>query len=139
MPRTVKEIMTPNPVTISVDEPVVRAASIMKDQGIGDVLVKDSEGAFGILTDRDIVTRCIADGNDPEQMTVGEACSPDLVTVAPESDAGEAVRTMRDHAVRRLAVIDNGAAVGIVSIGDMAEALDDDSLLAEISARPANN
>lgn len=135
---TLKDLMTPNPLTVSTDTPVVDAARHMRDEGIGDVIVTDGDTVQGIVTDRDIVVRAVADGLDTSTTTVGEICSTDLTTLSPDAKVEEAVTLMRERALRRLPVVENGKPVGIVSIGDMAIERDEDSALADISAAPPN-
>lgn len=130
--------MTPNPVTLPSTATIAQAAQCMRDEGIGDVLVQ-SNGSMGIVTDRDIAVRAVAEGKDPKQAKVGDICTTDIVTVAPDTPVGDAAQLMRDRAIRRLPVVDGGEAVGMVSIGDLAVERDQDSALADISASPPNN
>lgn len=138
MARAVQEIMTSDPLTLTATATVVEAARAMRDEAIGDIIVERDGSIAGIVTDRDIVVRCIAEGNDPDEVRVGDICSGDLVTVAPDDDADRAVELMRRRAIRRLPVVDDGRAVGIVSIGDLAVERDEHSALADISEAPPN-
>lgn len=139
MSWTVADLMTPEPRTLASSTSVMNAAHAMRMADVGTVLVMDGEELHGILTDRDIVVRAIAGGRDPLTTQVGEVCSRILVTVKPETGVGEAVRLMREHALRRLPVVDrDGRVTGIVSIGDIAVARDRRSALGDISAAPAN-
>ena len=138
MTQKVKELMTSSPVTLRSSEPLIDAAKAMRDQGIGDVLVMDDGQLKGVVTDRDIVVRAVADGRDPRSTSVGDVCSPDLVTVTPDDDADTAVRQMRERGGRRVPVVDNGRPVGVLSIGDMAIERDEQSALADISAQRPN-
>jgi CBS domain-containing protein len=116
---------------------VTAVARIMRDQDLGAVLVTDGDELRGLVTDRDLVVRSLAEGGDPERTTVAGACSDDLVTVTPEDDLDHAIELMREHAVRRVPVIDHGHPVGIVSLGDAAMERDPGSALGDISvARP---
>ena len=108
------------------------------DNDIGDVVVLDNGRLFGIVTDRDIVVRALAAGCDPNRTSVGEICSRALVTLAPEDSTGQAVRVMRERAIRRLPIEDGGRVVGIVTLGDVGVAADRRSALADISAAPPN-
>jgi CBS domain-containing protein len=111
----------------------------MRGNDIGDVIVLKEKRLFGILTDRDIVVRALATRSNPETTTVGEICSRDLTTIEPTSSVEQAVRFMREKAIRRLPVVDEGGdVIGIVSIGDLALERDPDSALADISAAPPN-
>jgi CBS domain-containing protein len=119
---------------------VMNAALTMRLADVGAVLVMEDERLYGILTDRDIVVRAIASGRDPATTSAGAICSRDLTTISPTTSAGQAVRIMREKALRRLPVIDDetGRVVGIVSIGDIAIERDRQSLLGDISAAPGN-
>jgi CBS domain-containing protein len=140
MPERLREVMTPDPVTVATSSTLTDAAMIMRDRDIGDVIVRKDDGSIcGIVTDRDIVVSGIAAGGDPNSMTVEEVCNHDLVTLGPDSAVAEAVKLMKDRAIRRLPVVDNGDLVGFVSIGDLAEDRDPESALGQISAAPANN
>jgi CBS domain-containing protein len=109
----------------------------MRDQGIGDVLV-EHDGSLGIVTDRDIVTRAVAEGRDPQQVRVGDICTRDVETVSPDMSVDDVIRLMSDKAVRRVPVVEAGRPVGIVALGDLAVDRDRRSLLADISAAPPN-
>jgi CBS domain-containing protein len=131
---TVSDVMTRNPETIELSEPVVEAARRMRDADSGDVIVLDNGRVVGVLTDRDIAVRVVAENKDLST-PVREACTgTDLQTVGPDTSLDQAVQLMRSHAVRRLPVVQNDQAVGIVSIGDIAIEQDEDSALADISA-----
>lgn len=138
MPATVDQVMTHDPVTLEADATIVDAARAMRDSDIGPVLVVDHGKIAGVLTDRDIVVRAIADGRDPSATRVTEVCSGSVTTVTPDQSASDAARIMREQDVRRLPVVQGGRAVGIVSIGDLAVALDDESALADISSATPN-
>lgn len=138
MAQTLKDLMTPNPTTCSTDTSLFDASRQMKTQDIGNVIVTNRGKVCGIVTDRDIVVRAIAEGRDPQATTLGDICSTDIVTVSPDDDVTDAVTLMRERALRRLPVVDNGKPVGIVSIGDLAIERDSDSALADISAAPPN-
>lgn len=136
MAQKVSEVMTPVPVTVPPEASLVEAADQMRRHGIGDVLVAEGEMLRGLVTDRDIVVRAVAHGRDMATTKVSEVCSSDLVTVEPADDADTAVRLMREHAIRRVPVVDHGRAIGVVSIGDMAIERDTRSVLSDISAQP---
>ncbi len=138
MVQKVSELMASAPVALSSGQSVADAARAMRAAGIGDVLVMDDGQLKGLVTDRDIVVRVVAAGRDPGSTPVGEACSPDLVTVTPDDDADTAVRRMRERSVRRVPVVKDGRPVGMLSIGDMAIERDERSALADISAERPN-
>jgi CBS domain-containing protein len=139
MSHMVRDVMTQDPTTLDVTQTVLEAARAMKDRGIGDVVVADHGRVCGIVTDRDIVVRAVADGGVPSEVRLGDVCSADLTTVAPDTDVDEAVRLMRDRALRRLPVVSEQQVVGIVSLGDLAIDRDPDSALGGISAARTNN
>lgn len=137
--QSIRDVMTSRPCTLRSSASVMEAAALMRDHDIGDVVVLENERLFGILTDRDIVVRVLAEGADASQMKVGEICSRNLTTIDPASGVGDAVRIMRDKAIRRLPVVEeNGEVVGVVSIGDIAVARDRRSALGDISAAAPN-
>ncbi|MDH6485265.1 CBS domain-containing protein [Streptomyces sp. SAI-127] len=138
MTQHVSDIMTSAPVTVEPQTSVTAVAQIMRDQDLGAVLVTDGEELRGLVTDRDLVVRSLAEGGDPEQITVVGACSDDLVTVTPEDDLDHAIGLMREHSVRRIPVVDHGHPVGIVSLGDTAMERDPGSALGDISAARPN-
>lgn len=139
MARTIGEVMTMNPVSLESSATVGQAARAMRDHAIGDVLVMESDALVGILTDRDIVTRCVAEGLD-EDTPVGDVCSMGVTSLSESDELSAAVETMRGLAVRRAPVVDaQGTPLGIVSLGDLALALDSESALGEISAAAPNN
>lgn len=135
---TIKDVMTPSPITLPTSAFAWDAARLMKEQDIGDVIVIEDDRVCGILTDRDLVVRVVSEGRDPSRTTVGEICSENLKTVSPGDSVEDAVRLMREAALRRLPVTESGKPVGIVSIGDLAVQRDPDSALADISAAPGN-
>jgi CBS domain-containing protein len=134
MAQTVEEIMTTNPRTVNVDDTVVDAARVMRDNDIGDAIVVEDGQVTGILTDRDIVVRAVAEGRDPGSTTVSEVCTTGIQAMEPNASVDDALRTMREHDIRRLPVVKNARPVGIVSLGDLAVERDPDSTLADISA-----
>jgi CBS domain-containing protein len=110
----------------------------MKAQDVGGVVVTDAAGQVrGIVSDRDVAIRGVADGKGPEAR-IEEVLSEEIVTVAPDNTVADAVRLMRKHAVRRLPVVVDGKPVGIVSLGDLAVERDPDSALADISMAMSN-
>ncbi len=138
MPQSIREVMTPNPVTIPADMSAADAARLMRDRDIGDVLVMDQDRVMGIITDRDIVVRAVAAGQDPANVKVGDICSKELHTVEHTATVEEVIELMRGKAVRRVPVMDGICPVGIVSIGDLAIERDRESALGDISPAPPN-
>jgi CBS domain-containing protein len=134
MARTVEEIMTTNPRTVNADDTVLQAAQVMRDSDIGDVVVVEDGQVAGIVTDRDIVVRSVADGRDADSTTVGDIATTGIQAIEPEASVDDALRTMREDDIRRLPVAKNGRPVGIVTLGDLAVEREPDSTLADISA-----
>ena len=135
----VHEVMTRNPVAVEAATPVIKAAEAMRNNDIGDVVVRKNGKLCGIVTDRDIVVRVLGAGRDPKTTSVESVCSQEMATVSPDQDTSDAVKLMRQRAVRRLPVVQDGDVLGIVSIGDLALAVDRQSALGDISAAPANH
>lgn len=138
MAQTVQDIMTPNPTVLDATTPLQQAALQMRQGEMGDVLVRNGDGLCGIVTDRDIVTRAVAERGDLSDVTLADVCSQQLWTIGPADPVSAAVEVMRAHAIRRLPVVQEGEPVGIVSLGDLAVQRDPDSALADISAAPTN-
>jgi CBS-domain-containing membrane protein len=127
--------MTAEPITLATTASVEEAAQFMKSEDIGDVMVVNrNKKLVGILTDRDIVVRAAADGVDLKELKVEEIVTKEVKTIAPDAPVEEAVKIMREEAIRRLPVIEEGKLVGIVTLGDLAVDRDPTSALAEISA-----
>lgn len=138
MVQLVRDLMTTNPVALPGDTPVRQAAQRMREVDIGDVLVLDGEQVCGIVTDRDLVTRGLADRDDLSTLTLNDVCSKQLVTAVADEDADAAITRMREHAIRRMAVLDDGRPIGVLSLGDAAIEKDPHSALGDISAAQGN-
>jgi CBS domain-containing protein len=138
--QTVRDVMTAHVVTLPGETTLAEAALAMREQDIGDIVVADGAGPVGLVTDRDIVVRAVAERRDPATTTLGEILTPDLVTVRPDDTVQSAALLMRDHAVRRVLVCEEDQTlVGILSIGDLAEEIDPESVLGGISRAAPNN
>ncbi len=138
MANTVSDVMTRNPATVEADSPVSEAARLMKTNDAGAIIVLDNGRVSGIITDRDVAIRVIAEGKDGTT-PVREACSAgDMTVVGPDTSVNQAVQLMRTNAIRRLPVVENDRPVGILSIGDLAMEQDEQSALADISAAPGD-
>ena len=138
--QTVAEIMTPNPRTLPMTASLREAAETMRTIDAGTVLVTDErDQLMGILTDRDIAIRAVAEGLDPLSTSVGDVSSPFPQTVSPGASVSDAVKLMRELNVRRLPVTEGDRPVGIVSLGDLAILQDPASTLADISAAPSTD
>lgn len=136
---TVEEFMTTRLVTMDANDTLTAAAQEMRDSAIGDVVVTDGDKVLGIVTDRDITVRGVAEQRDPDTTTLRQVSSTDLVTVSQHDDAVSAADLMRTHGIRRLPVMDHGRLIGLVSIGDLAVEREPQSVLADISADDPNN
>lgn len=139
MPQTIREVMSNRPVTVDPGATIRQAAQLMRDHEVGDVIVVDNGRLAGLVTDRDIVVRAVAESHDPAQVTVGDIATTQLNCLSPTDSVEEAIRLMREQAVRRIPVVEGGRCVGVVTIGDLAVERDSRSVLADISAAPANN
>jgi CBS domain-containing protein len=126
----ISEVMTPNPRTVAPGDSLQAAARVMRDEDAGAVPVVEDGRVTGVLTDRDIVIRAVADGDF--QAKVSDICSDDIVTCGPEMSTAEAAELMSEHQVRRIPVVDDDEKlVGIVSLGDLAVKEGRDSRMGE--------
>ena len=138
MARTVRDVLTPDPVTLEAEDTLVDAAKAMQRHDIGDVLVTRNGKLHGILTDRDIVVRAVAEDRQCN-IQIQEIVSDSPMTVSPDDPVDRAIGLMRDNAIRRLPVVEDGRPVGIVSLGDLAEDRDPQSVLGQISSAPPSH
>lgn len=136
---TVGEFMTTRLVTMDGTDTLTAAAQEMRDRSIGDVIVTDGDAVLGIVTDRDITVRGVAEELDVDSATLNQILSQDVVTVSQYDDAMAAADLMRTYGVRRLPVLEDGRLVGLVSLGDIAVEREPQSVLADISADEPNN
>ena len=138
--QAIRDLMTADPVVLDASATVSDAARAMKARDVGDVLVRRDGKLCGIVTDRDLVVRAFA--GDPQgaaRRTLGEICTTELAAVAPDAEVDEAIRLMRERAIRRIPVVEGDRPLGIVSLGDLAIARDRESALADISAAPPSH
>jgi CBS domain-containing protein len=138
MATTIREAMTPKPITLKDSATAMEAARAMRDSNIGDIIVYKDDHLCGIVTDRDIVIRVLAEGKDPSKTKLESICSKEVTTLSPLQTTDDAVKLMRQKAIRRIPVVEDGKAVGIVSIGDLAIRLDRRSALADVTAAQPN-
>jgi CBS domain-containing protein len=121
MAESIRELMTKDPRTLASGSTVMEAARLMRDEDAGIIPVVDGDKLVGTVTDRDIAIRVVAEGKSPENVTVGEIASRELVTIDPQQELDEALRLMARHQVRRLPVVEeDGRLVGIVAQADIA-------------------
>jgi CBS domain-containing protein len=130
----VVDVMTKQVVYLPAATPLDEAARAMREADIGDVVVTEGPNLAGMVTDRDIVVRAVAEGRAAESTPVREVATGDVRALQPSQSVDEAIQAMREHDIRRLPVVDGGRPVGIVSLGDLAVERDPDSALADISA-----
>ncbi|MFI7435332.1 CBS domain-containing protein [Micromonospora haikouensis] len=130
----VSDVMTRQVVYLPAETPLDEAARVMKEADIGDVVVTDGASLAGMLTDRDIVVRAVAERSDPATTTIGSVITREVVMIEQHATAGEAASLMRERGIRRILVCDGERKlVGIVSLGDLAMQLDPNSALSDIS------
>jgi CBS domain-containing protein len=127
MPK-VRDIMTAEVETAEPDTTLDEIATMMRDGDVGAIPVLEDDEVVGIVTDRDIVVRCIAEGKDPAETTVDDVLSEDLETASPDMDLQEAARIMSGRQIRRLPVVEDNRLVGIVSLGDIAVKHEDEAV-----------
>ena len=136
--QKLRDVMTRDPFTLNESDTLGDAARAMRERGIGAVVVLDgNQGLCGIVTDRDIVVRGIARGAD-SSTPLSNLCSAEVTRLSPDDSVQEAVKLMAKKAIRRIPILEDGKLTGIVSIGDLAQANDERSALAGISAAAPN-
>ncbi|HEX6501004.1 MAG TPA: CBS domain-containing protein [Micromonosporaceae bacterium] len=138
--RLVRDVMTRDVAFLPADTTLDEAARIMRTRNIGDIVVTEGQELSGLVTDRDIVLRAVADSRDPVGTSLREVVSRDLVAIRDSEPVDRVGALMRERAVRRVLVYDEeNALVGIVSLGDVARSLEPESILARISDAPPNH
>ena len=137
MPQSIGELMSRDPITCPPDAEIRSAAQLMRDRDTGDVVVVAGDQVRGIVTDRDITVRAVADGRGPDT-PLSDVLSGQVITVAPDDRVEKVVDLMREHAIRRIPVVEDGRLAGVISIGDLAIERDSDSALADIAAAREN-
>jgi signal-transduction protein with cAMP-binding, CBS, and nucleotidyltransferase domain len=133
MDAKVRDVMTPGPIGVDYHQSVGEAARAMRDWGVGAILVVSNESLYGLVTDRDLVVRAVAEGRGADE-PVGPLSSGNLIGVDADVDVHEAMRLMRQHAVGRLPVLEDGQVAGIVSPGDLAMQDEPDLAFAQLTA-----
>jgi CBS domain-containing protein len=121
----IRDLMTENPSSCARSTPVVEAAKVMAREDVGSVPVVDSGRLMGVVTDRDLVVRVLAEGRDPEGTSVGDVASSDVATVSPDDSLDDALKLLARHQVRRLPVVEDDQLVGIVAQADVARHADE--------------
>jgi CBS domain-containing protein len=131
MGTSIKDVMTRDVRACEPNATVVEAAKVMAQEDVGPVPIVEDGRLVGIVTDRDIVVRVVAEGRDPNATTVKEIASTHLVTVSPDDDLDQALNRLAENQVRRLPVVEGGRLVGIVAQADIAR-LGKDSKTGEV-------
>jgi CBS domain-containing protein len=139
MADTIRDLMSESPAKVEPSDSVEDAAKKMRENDVGALLVVEDEELKGIVTDRDIVIKAVAEGDKPGKAKVEDVCTADTTSIEPDASVDDAIKKMREADVRRLPVVEDGKPVGIVSLGDLAIERDEDSALADISAAAPNN
>jgi len=139
MAKQVRELMSKDPIKLDANSPITEAAKQMRSANVGAVVVEEKGKIAGIVTDRDIAIRAVADGRDPKSTRLADICSKDLTTISPDDNVDRAIEVMREKAIRRVPVVDGqNQVVGILSLGDLALDRDSRSVLGQISGAPPN-
>ena len=126
MGQSIRDLMTANPCSIDADKSVAYAAKMMRDEDVGLAPIVEGDKLIGTVTDRDIAVRVVAEDKDPNETTVREVASTNIVTIDPQQELDEALRLMAKHQVRRLPVVEeDGRLVGVVAQADVAREGDD--------------
>jgi signal-transduction protein with cAMP-binding, CBS, and nucleotidyltransferase domain len=140
MAQKVREVMTARPVALEDEASVVEAARAMRDGDFGSIIVLKEPGGSvcGVVTDRDIAIRVVAEGVDPRSVRLADICEGDVVTVGPDDTVDKVAELMRGRAIRRVPVVEGDRLVGVVSLGDLAKEMDEGGALADISSAQPN-
>ena len=121
----IRDLMTENPSSCERGTPVAEAAKVMARENVGSVPVVQGGKLVGVVTDRDLVVRLLAEGRDPQSTTVGEIASSEPVTLSPDDELDKALQLLARHQVRRLPVVEGERLVGIVAQADIARHADE--------------
>jgi CBS domain-containing protein len=122
----IRDVMTENPRTCEPSSTIVDCAKVMAREDVGPIPVVEGGRLIGLVTDRDIVVRAVAEGRDVQSTTVGDIASKEVITVTPDADLDRALQLMAQHQVRRIPVVDGDRVVGIVAQADVARAADEE-------------
>lgn len=141
MAQSIRDVMTDDPIRLPVDTSIKDTARKMRDADVGDIIVEKDGQLFGMVTDRDIVVRVVAEGRDVTATDLQSICSRDVATLTADDTISDATQLMKDKALRRIPVVEpgnKGKVIGIVSLGDIAVEKHPKSALGKISAASAN-
>jgi len=137
--KTVRDVMTKDPVALSSDSSVAQAAKAMSDFKIGSVVVMEKDKPCGIVTDRDITVRAVATGSDPSKTRLSDICTRSLAAVRPDQSVDDAIQVMKSHDVKRVVVMTDSKLEGIVTLGDLAARNEDQDVQDDLSRAEPNN
>jgi signal-transduction protein with cAMP-binding, CBS, and nucleotidyltransferase domain len=115
----VRDLMARNIITIQAEDNIMKAASVMDENGVSSVVVKEGNEFSGMITERNIISRVVSKGLDPQKIKVSEVMSTPLITISPDATIEEAARKMRDNKIRRLLVEENHQKIGIIAESDI--------------------
>lgn len=115
----VRDLMARNIITIQAEDSIIKAASVMDENGVSSVVVKEGNKFSGMITERNIISRVVSKGLDPKKIKVSEVMSTPLITISPDATIEEAARKMRDNKIRRLLVEENHQKIGIIAESDI--------------------
>jgi CBS domain-containing protein len=139
MAQSIREVMTADPRTVETNATVAEAAREMRDGDVGSIVVVENGKVAGIVTDRDVAVRVVAQGLDPDATKVSDAATMRPTTLTVDQSVEDAIKLVREQDIRRIVVVQDDRPAGIVSLGDLAIERDADSALAEIASEPPNN
>ncbi len=139
MAKTVRDVMTRDPVAMPADATVKDAAKAMSDYRIGTVVVMQGTEPCGIVTDRDITVRVVAAGSDPAQTRLSDVSSKEIAAVRPDQSLDDAIQVMKSHDVKRVLVMKDHKLEGIVSLGDLTASGEGTDVQSDISRSEPNN
>jgi len=139
MSQPIRDLMTRRVVKLPGNATIVDAARSLRDSDVGSIVVEEDGKLRGLVTDRDIAIRAVAEERDPRTTRLSEICSKDLVTLSADDETDRAVEIMRKRSVRRIPIVDHGKVVGILSLGDLAAERDSNSVLGQISSAAPNH
>jgi len=123
---TVEDLVRTEPIAATRKASIAEVASLMRDERVGSVIIEDENQPVGIITDRDVTVQITAEGRDPHDVTAEDVMTEDPVTVEQDAGVFDVIRTMAEHSVRRIPVVDGGDLYGIITLDDLDRLLSDE-------------
>ena len=123
---TVEDLVRTEPIAATRKASIAEVASLMRDERVGSVIIEDENQPVGIITDRDVTVQITAEGRDPHDVTAEDVMTEDPVTVEKDAGVFDVIRTMAEHSVRRIPVVDGGDLYGIITLDDLDRLLSDE-------------